>query len=487
MLALANVPPDPTDLDDARLGERLDATRPWHHAWAQHPTRDPYWANRSRIREDITVPTLFFSGWRDTQLAGTWRDFAAASADAAIVCGPWTHGMPEEQPVEPIDSVGMAIEWFDHHLHRGTRDTDSATAASANFRAAWMPSGSRILNYVMSGGVWETPELTHGVSTLQLRITEDLKLQPARVTQGPGAASTPERGTPSGADVAVPFDPSVGTTSGLGMTAAPEDQTPDLDRSVVWSTAPLEQPLDIYGEPALNLVAELAGSGADIGVKLCEVTPDGMAHLITRGYHRAHRSGNASPDGRQQQLSVLLDPIRYRVSKGNRLQLALAAAEFPEYWPNPDADGYQLLTSSHEQVLHLPLCETPHPILDPTRIPTAPAQPTNRQMRNDSDGYLVRPTSGSGIEITAGDSSEGATIRGARMIMTHRLQITGTDAPSDVELRTETHIEIGSGSGKRTATAHCIATRKRMLATLEVARGDFHRSHKYEVIPDGGI
>jgi predicted acyl esterase len=72
------------------------------------------------------------------------------------------------------------------------------------------------------------------------------------------------------------------TSLGMGL---PMDQTQDDIRSLVYTTEPLEQGVEITGSPEAIIFAQIEeGDDAHFVVKLNDVGPGGTSDLITTGF-----------------------------------------------------------------------------------------------------------------------------------------------------------------------------------------------------------
>jgi hypothetical protein len=139
-------------------------------------------------------------------------------------------------------------------------------------------------------------------------------------------------------------DPTVGLTSGLmdplGVGVGyPLDQGTDEARSLAFTAAPCEEPLELAGIATVECYLELEeGTNVMLGAKLTDVSPEGTSTLIARGWlNGAHADGHevAVPltPGRPHALRVELGAIAYRLPVGHRLRLVVACADFPTMWP----------------------------------------------------------------------------------------------------------------------------------------------------------
>jgi hypothetical protein len=140
------------------------------------------------------------------------------------------------------------------------------------------------------------------------------------------------------------YRPSVGITTGrrgLGSTtpwAMPVDQRLDEAYSLLFTTDPLPEQLELLGQPeALLYVASTAGI-AYFHLKLCDVAPDGVSRLICDGGLLAtHRTSHEAPEklapGEVYALRIPLRHCAYAIQPGHRLRIAVSSAEFQNAWP----------------------------------------------------------------------------------------------------------------------------------------------------------
>ena len=144
------------------------------------------------------------------------------------------------------------------------------------------------------------------------------------------------------------YRPSVGITTGrrgLGSTtpwAMPIDQRLDEAFSLLFTTEPLREKLELLGEPVALLHASSTAEVAYFHVKLCDVAADGTSRLITDGGLLAtHRNSHDAPEGLTPgQVYLLRIPLRhcaYAIETGHRLRVAIASAEFQNAWPTGEA------------------------------------------------------------------------------------------------------------------------------------------------------
>jgi predicted acyl esterase len=411
MLCVNALPPvngvprgEPEPLWDAHL----DALTPWHFAWRGHPTRDDYWQGRDVDPARIDVPTMIVTSWRDTNPHGAWRDYEALSGPRRIIAGPWQHGLPDEADTDPIHTVGEMRRWFDIWLRSEQPSDDPQPPVNV---------------FVLGADRWESydrwPLRTRA---LTLFLGADGTLDDVPDSR---QARTP-----------VAFDATVGIHGGLGMAHAPEDQRGDDQRSTLFTTHPLDQPVDIVGQISLRLNVEFTEPDTDIAVRVVDLVPDGGSALIAKGYLRlSNPAGCArlavSPPAAD--VTVECNPTRYRVAAGHRIRLALAAADFPEVWPVRAPADYSVavggdVLSASRMILH-------EPIDRPVGRPEFEAPDRDlvwRQRRPRVSTLSVSPPDADGIAAVVGSvATSTETFDGHRVDVSHEYKISTSARRSD--------------------------------------------------------
>jgi putative CocE/NonD family hydrolase len=277
---------------------------PWYDGWVAHPSvDDPFWAGYrfGAALERVTAPTLLFTGWHDVFVPQTFAQYAALRArdvPVALTVGPWTH-LTMHQGL----AIREALTWLDTH--------------TANRAPLHRPAPVR----VFLGGArrwtnlpdWPPPTTPH---TWHL---------------APGGRLTP---APAGDDDAVTFrydptdpTPSVGgrlmAVSGGVRDNAPLEARADV---IAFTTPELQAPLDVYGSPTVELVAETDSPHADLFVRVCDVDGHGRSVNVTDTLL------HGVPDGSSH---VTLMPTAHRFRAGHRIRLLVAGGAYPRFARNP--------------------------------------------------------------------------------------------------------------------------------------------------------
>jgi hypothetical protein len=120
----------------------------------------------------------------------------------------------------------------------------------------------------------------------------------------------------------------------------------------------LHERIELLGNPRLELVFASDRPLALASVRLCDVTPDGVSTLITRGQlNLTHRDGHEKPrrlvPGERARASVQLDAIGRAIPLGHRLRVSVSPTGWPRAWPSPEAVTLTLVAGA--SFLELPV------------------------------------------------------------------------------------------------------------------------------------
>jgi len=420
----------------------LDIRRfsPGYFQMLDHPDFGPFWAPgdiRSQHHR-FTVPAFHLTGWYDTLLTGTLANFTGLRANAAtetarryqrLIIGPWTHARPSASstkigdvdfgPEAGFDSEELTIRWFDHWLKGG----DRAVVETAPVRLfvmgenrwrdeqEWPLARARQTAYYLRGG--------GRANTLE----GDGVLHP----DAPGAADRADRYV---------YDPAnpVPTGASGGYSRTPADQRAVEQRSdvLVYTSAPLEQDLEVTGPLALTLWVSSSARDTDFTGKLVDVFPDGTARALADGILRArYRNGTTRPSllapGEPTEITIDLGATSNLFRAGHRIRLEVSSSNFPRFDRNPNTGGVfgedREVRKAEQTILH----DAAHPSRLILRIVPRVASSSGAPASAAAPGAIVAPASSATV------ASGGAAARaqsGASFVVVNARLIDGTGAPA---------------------------------------------------------
>ncbi|HEY1927203.1 MAG TPA: CocE/NonD family hydrolase [Caulobacteraceae bacterium] len=327
-----------------------------------HPTDDAYWQAFSIEPRwnKVAVPVLAFDGWYDAFLDGSLRNFNGVRENGAtelarrnqrIVIGPWEHlgwGRPGSLVSPRLASIGPAanspvnelmLAWFDHFLKGEDNGVDG---------------GPRVDYFVMGENRWHVAH-EWPIAGTRLEAWRLASGGHAASVMGDGSLVAPggERAKNAASDTYV-YDPanpvpSVGGHSCCSPASGPQgqydqssvEQRPDI---LVFSSAPLTQPLEITGPIKVVLFANSSATDTDFTAKLVDVFPDGSAVNLNNGIIRAsYRESRTHPTpitpGEVYRYEIKVWPTSNLFRAGHRIRLEISSSDFPQFGPNPNTGG----------------------------------------------------------------------------------------------------------------------------------------------------
>ncbi len=333
MMAQNDLPPDPAIVGPEWRQmwlDRIAANEPWSHIWMSHQRRDAYWQQGS-VCEDfsaIKIPVYAVSGWADNYSESIPRLLAGLTCPRLGLIGPWAHSFPHDVTVAPaIGWLDEALRWFDHWL----KGADTGIMREPMLRA-WMqdPVPPRTC-YLERPGRWVGEPCWPSPHVKPLT----LPLNPGNHLGGPA--------TPGTARICSPLwvGAGAGEVGRYGEDADwPGDQRIDDAGSLVFTTEPLTQPLEILGAPQLHLTFSSDKPWALAAVRVNDVAPDGTSTRVCLGVlNLTHRISHEHPEPLPQgetEATIDLDDIAHHFPAGHRIAVSISTTYWPIAWPSPD-------------------------------------------------------------------------------------------------------------------------------------------------------
>lgn len=319
--------------------------------WLAHPAYDDYWRCWS-IDEDygrLTTTALHVAGWYDVFLAGSVKNFLGLRAGAGteearagqkLVIGPWLH-MPWAPVSESADGVAptvvddLQLRWFDQFL-KG-EETGAMDAPVSLFVMGaeewrdypdWPPPGSTPVRWYLHSAGRANSRFGDGVLSCDAPHEEP----PDYFTYDPAYPNLSQGGHSCCFSFVSPMGP------------ADQRASEEFNGVLVYTSAPLAQPMELIGEVTVTLFAASSACDTDWTARLCEVHPDGRSINLKEGIVRArYREGLTEPSliepERVYQYEISLGPIGARIVSGNQLRLTVSSSDFPQWDRNLNTGG----------------------------------------------------------------------------------------------------------------------------------------------------
>lgn len=341
--------------------------------WFSHREPSDYWASldvSTRVHK-IQIPALHIAGWFDTYLEGSIAGYLALRKNAGtefareqqyLFVGPWVHhpwgdrvGDAYLGQTANLNTDEILLRWFNQWL----RDVPEFSF------------DARIRYFRLGINTWRgAHDWNEEFNTLFLRSAGHAN---AREGDGLLALAPPDSEEPR--DVFI-YDPAVPVVAPGGPQAlgGPFDQsTLEMTNNLlVYTSEPVEQPTEIFGQPRVKLFASTSASQADLVAKLVRITANDRAEFLCIGIARSSwlfRDPAYAVD-EIHAWEFTLEPIAFVLGPGERLRLEIASSAFPLYdrnastdVPPQNADSWtwkrstqQILhTASHASALYLPV------------------------------------------------------------------------------------------------------------------------------------
>jgi uncharacterized protein len=298
--------------------------------FAQYPGGHPF--------DKLKVPVLHSVGWFDNILPYSMIDYVALCArpDKAgfqyLVADSTDHENYHlrEVPVAPEDDhdtndealarmlpvyLGPSLAFFDVFLKGEGDRGDIARAEWFLGNDDWRRSPS-----------WPPP------GTRESRFYLGAAERAASGPEGGALLAAPEASAGTARWVHDPDDlvPSTPLNPFAFLLYYPDErEVQGRDDVLTFTTESVTGPLDLAGPVTAKLAVGSSCSSMHLMVKLCDVDPDGAAHMLLRGEKLVREPEYGGL------VEVSLSHTGHRLLPGHRLRLAIASSDFPLYLPHP--------------------------------------------------------------------------------------------------------------------------------------------------------
>jgi putative CocE/NonD family hydrolase len=277
-----------------------------------------------------------------------------ARTNQYLIAGPWVHipwgDMAGDQNFGAdalLDTDAILLRWFNHWL----KD-------SGEFRGE-----PKIRHFSLGTNRWHEAESWKAGATLDLYLHSQERANSRKGT-GVLAATPPLREEPRDVFIYDPEVPVYGPGGPSSLSGPTNQAAVELGNNLlVYTSAPLETPLHLFGHPEVEIYCITSAGCADFAVKLVRVTPHGRAEFVCIGIAR---STYLFPPPSYSADDIhcwrfALEPTSCVILSGESIRIEIAGSAFPLYDRNPSmtevhpavADSWNWKRSTHS-VLHQP-------------------------------------------------------------------------------------------------------------------------------------
>ncbi len=352
MFAYNSLPPDPEIVGERwreMWFQRLEGSGLWLEKWLRHQRRDDYWKHGS-ICEDwsaVQIPVMAVSGWADGYSNAVFRLLANLQAPRLGLVGPWSHKYPHQGvPGPAIGFLQECLRWWDHWL----KGVDNGIMDEPMLRAWIQDSVPPTTRYEERPGRWvgEPCWPSKNVEMEPLTLAWPGRLEHA-------SAASPER------EMTLQSPLSVGLFAGKWCSYAatpdlPHDQREEDGGALVFTSAPLEEPLEILGAAVLELQLRVDRPVAMVAARLSDVAADDKATRVTYGLlNLTHREGAETPQPLEPdttyRVRIKFNDVGQQFPAGHRIRLSLSTSYFPLAWPAPQPVRLRIMAGASRLLL----------------------------------------------------------------------------------------------------------------------------------------
>ena len=291
----------------------------WSERWLEHPqATDPFWTplQCGAALERIKAPVLLVGGWHDLFIEQTleqYRTLADRGVPTRMVVGPWAHlDLTSQGAAALTESLG----WLDRYAAPGR--TGSRPAARPDHPVRIWVGGE-------GAGEWREIPDWPPPGTGQQRWYLG--------TRGSLGTAEPSPDVPAAGFRYDPADPTPSPGGAIMAVNAGSRDNRAVERRLdmlVFSSDPLDEPVEVIGEVAAELSVTRDNRYADLFVRLCDVDPRGRSRNVCDGIVRLTE---AEPLTGTTRVSLL--GAAHRFGRGHRIRLQVAGGAHPRFARNP--------------------------------------------------------------------------------------------------------------------------------------------------------
>ena len=361
-VALAERVDIPAALETLPLQDMISRLQQGHNVFTDYlrlPPADVGWRRFDLVQPEdrVDVPALVINSWGDANIEATLLLAEKARRDGAaqgvtlrqhVVIPPGNHcdyigtmGSGKFGVLEVKNAQRPYGDWYLRWFNRQLRGTGEGLQDMPAYQF-----------YVVGEGRWLAASQWPPEHT-QVQRWHLGSGGRANSRSGDGTLS-PTRGGGAAFDqfVADPMDPVPSRGGPMCCTGNPADRPGPAEQAdveqrqdvLVYTSAPLTQPLRIAGSLRAHLTLSSSAPDTDVVVRLVHVWPDGRATSIQEGALRLrYRDGpkRAAPlqPGQKVTVEVPMRSMAYLLPAGHRLRLHVAGSSFPRLERNLNTGG----------------------------------------------------------------------------------------------------------------------------------------------------
>lgn len=309
---------------------------PTYYEWCLHTEYDDYWAERSWLPSvaEHPIPSLHIGGWYDGFLMGTLQSYDVLQRSPRsralfhrLIVGPWAHipwgrkaGGVDHGPFADGDIHLEQIRWFDYWL-KDKKDIELFDQPSIRY-------------FELESKQWRTMGQTspfrpnETVSRWYIGVSE----KPSNGALGGGRLIETVSGISSAAADVFVYDARLPMSL---ESSLPLDRSAAQDRYeiLVYTSAPLKEPLNIFGSPKVSVRYQTLGGPTDLTAMLSVVLPDGTSRFLSVG--RKQICAEQGTEG-WEAIEISLQPCAAEFQAGSSIRLELTGSAFPFFVRHPN-------------------------------------------------------------------------------------------------------------------------------------------------------
>ena len=336
------------------LPDLKDGLAEYYYDWLAHPEYDEFWKNIS-IEENyhkISIPSLNIGGWYDIFLNGTLSNYIGMKKNAPmsspkLIMGPWVHA---SNPTEIAGNFNFGtkasagyinlqetiLDFFNHWLKPTLYQPENLKPVKI---------------FVMGENKWRNEDNWPLERAIQTKFyLHSLGNSNSVAGDGKLSLNFPMH---EKEDTFV-YDPGNPVpTIGGGLCCNPSFMAPGaFDHSaietredvLIYSTDPLEKPLEVTGPIKLHVFISSSAKDTDFTAKLLDIEPCGYARNLTDGiirgrFRNTNQGASLLNPGQIYQLEINLGATSNLFLKGHQIRLEISSSNFPRFDRNSNTGG----------------------------------------------------------------------------------------------------------------------------------------------------